>query len=118
MGSRDLSRVGGRPLVVRDAWPGGRVVPGRVVYEAHEYPWLWVRRARGALSSQPCCDNSGGRAPHTRRPPTVASPFPTHARQGNFDFGNYTAFSANVDRRWGYISKERIAPIWIGAARA
>jgi hypothetical protein len=43
----DLRLAALRPLVLRTAWPDGPVVRGQLAYEAHEYPWLWVRGGRG-----------------------------------------------------------------------
>jgi len=40
-GGRDLRLVRLRPLVLRDAWPGGRVVANQLSYEVHEYPFLY-----------------------------------------------------------------------------
>eukprot|EP00775_Hariotina_reticulata_P004021 gene4021-4269_t len=41
LGGRDLSAVKQRPLVIREQWPSGRVVQDQLVFEVHEYPFLW-----------------------------------------------------------------------------
>lgn len=41
MAGRDLRLVKVRPLVLRKQWPQGEVVKGQLVYEVHEYPFLW-----------------------------------------------------------------------------
>lgn len=126
MGGRDLTGVRARPLVARDAWPRGRVVPNRVVFEPHEYPWLYVSHGSDALQAKRHGGSSNARARRVqlvrapaRRGATHAVTPPPHTNtlrpQGAFNFANYTAFAAQLDRRWGYIAKEGIAPIWIGA---
>uniref|UniRef100_A0A383WF09 Glycoside hydrolase family 5 domain-containing protein n=1 Tax=Tetradesmus obliquus TaxID=3088 RepID=A0A383WF09_TETOB len=41
LAGRDLRGVRARPLVLRSAWPLGQVVGNQLVYEVHEYPFLW-----------------------------------------------------------------------------
>jgi hypothetical protein len=41
MAGRDLRAAVTRPLVLRTKWPDGPIVRNQLVYEAHEYPFLW-----------------------------------------------------------------------------
>lgn len=41
LAGRDLRAVSRRPLVMRTKWPNGPIVKNQLVYEAHEYPFLW-----------------------------------------------------------------------------
>jgi hypothetical protein len=41
LAGRDLRGVRQRPLVLRASWPLGQVVSNQLVYEVHEYPFLW-----------------------------------------------------------------------------
>lgn len=41
LAGRDLRGVRTRQLVLRTAWPAGLVVSNQLVYEVHEYPYLW-----------------------------------------------------------------------------
>lgn len=41
LAGRDLRGVRLRPLVMRSSWPLGKVVTNKLVYEVHEYPFLW-----------------------------------------------------------------------------
>jgi multisubunit Na+/H+ antiporter MnhC subunit len=41
LAGRDLRGVRQRPLVLRSSYPLGQVVSNQLVYEVHEYPFLW-----------------------------------------------------------------------------
>lgn len=41
LAGRDLRAVHRRPLVMRTKWPDGPIVQQQLVYEVHEYPFLW-----------------------------------------------------------------------------
>jgi hypothetical protein len=41
LAGRDLRPVSKRPLVLRTQWPAGLIVKNQLVYESHEYPFLW-----------------------------------------------------------------------------
>lgn len=41
LAGRDLTEVRRRPLVLRTQYPDGPIVRNQLVYEVHEYPFLW-----------------------------------------------------------------------------
>jgi hypothetical protein len=54
LGGRDLSDVKQRPLVMRKQWPAGQVVQNQLVFEVHEYPFLWC----GGPQAGGCCQGA------------------------------------------------------------